>query len=91
MRRAHIIIAVILVAVVGAGVYFWQAAQANDDFGVIRQEALAFFQQQNPTLMGLTAQVIDYGCHIEIEIQQRGRRLARLGRAAPGQYYVIGR
>ncbi len=91
MKTIYIILAVVLLAVVGVGYYFWQAAQASGDFGAIRDEALAFYQQQNPTLTGLTARVINYGCHIEIEIRQNGQRLARLGWAGPGQYYVIRR
>jgi len=91
MNKVYIIVAVVLLAILGTGYYFWQAAQASDDFSQVRDEALAFYQQQNPTLTGLTAHVIDYGCHIEIEIRQNGQRLARLGWAGPGQYYVIGR
>ena len=91
MNKLYVIIAVLLVVVGGVVYYFWQAAQASDDFSAVRDEALAFYRQQNPTLTGLSAKVIDYGCHIEIEIRQNGNRLARLGWAGPGQYYVIGR
>jgi flagellar basal body-associated protein FliL len=91
MRTIYIVLAIVVVAAAGAGYYFWRAAQASNDFSTVRDEALAFYQQQNPTLTGLSAKVIDYGCHIEIEIRQNGNRLARLGWAGPGQYYVIGR
>ncbi len=91
MRKIYIILALVVVVAAGAGYYFWRQAQASDDFSAIREEGLAFYQQQNPTLTGLSAAVIDYGCHIEIEIRQNGQRLARLGWAGPGQYYVIGR
>lgn len=93
MKKTYIV-AVFVVLAVGAyfGVQYFTASRSggtgND---VIVREAIAFYQQQNPGLTNLTAKVINYGCHFEVEIQQGGQRLARLGWAGPGSYYVIGK
>jgi hypothetical protein len=35
--------------------------------------ALETFQRSNPAEKGVTAKVIDYGCHIQVDIQKEGR------------------
>lgn len=55
----------------------------------IQQEALDYFMARNPGLTGLTARVINFGCHREIEIMQNGQAIARLGWLGPGNIYEI--
>lgn len=93
MKKTHLV-GILFVIVVGVyfGVQYFTASRSSGSGNdVIIKEAIAFYQQQNPGLTNLTAKVINYGCHFEVEIQQNGQRLARLGWAGPGSYYVIGK
>jgi hypothetical protein len=91
MQRVYVILLVLVVLLGAGGYWWWTERAAQSDFAVIRAEALAFYQQQNPAMTGLTARVIDYGCHVEVEIRQGGQPVARLERVGPGNFYVIGR
>jgi len=91
MKPIYVLMAVLVLAVAFFGYNYFVNLNAGGDFGAIEREALAFYQQQNPTLTNLSAEVIDYGCHIEVEIRQGTQRLARLGVAGQGNFYEIGR
>ncbi|MBS3873849.1 MAG: hypothetical protein KGZ92_02745 [Firmicutes bacterium] len=91
MKPIYVVMAVLVMAVAFFGYNYFVSLNDGGDFGAIEREALAFYQQQNPALTNLSAEVIDYGCHIEIEIRQGGERLTRLGFAGQGRFYEIGR
>ncbi|MBT9135852.1 MAG: hypothetical protein DDT34_00917 [Firmicutes bacterium] len=91
MKPIHILIGVLVVAVAFFGYNYWQNLNSGGDFAAVEREALAFYQQANPGLTNLSAEVIDYGCHIEIEIRENGQRLTRLGWAGQGRFYELGR
>ena len=38
-----------------------------------QRAALEAFQKTNPSEKGVTANVTDYGCHIQVDIQKEGR------------------
>ena len=91
MKPIYVVMAVLVMAVAFFGYNYFVNLNSGGNFGAIEREALAFYQQQNPALTNLSAEVIDYGCHIEIEIRQGGERLTRLGFAGQGRFYEIGR
>jgi len=91
MKPIYILVLVLVLAVAFFGYNYVQSLNAKGNFAAIEREALAFYQQQNPALTGLSAEVIDYGCHIEIEIRQNGQRLTRLGWAGQERFYELSR
>jgi len=83
-------VGVLLVVVLFAGVSYLRRP-APDGRELIQREALQYYQTLNPQASGLSARLIDYGCHFEIDIVQNGNSIARLGWAGPGSFYEIGR
>jgi len=91
MKPIYILVLVLVLAVGFFGYNYVQGQNAKGNFAAVEREALAFYQQQNPSLTGLSAEVIDYGCHIEIEVRQNGQKLTRLGWAGQGRFYELGK
>ncbi|KAF0195177.1 MAG: hypothetical protein FD169_1531 [Bacillota bacterium] len=92
MKATKILVLVLILTTVFFGVQYFRSALANPsggDYDTIRKEALAFYQANNPDMRNLTAKVINYGCHFEIEILQNGSVVGRVGWAGPGSYYDI--
>ena len=92
MKATQILVLVLILVTVFFGVQYFRTALASPSGGnydAIRKEAVAFYQAKNPDLQNLTAKVINYGCHFEIEILQNGSAVGRVGWAGPGSYYDI--
>jgi len=92
MKATRILMLALVLVAVFFGVQYFRTALASPSGGnydTIRREAVAFFQENNPQMQNLTAKVINYGCHFEIEILQNGTPVGRVGWAGPGSYYDI--
>lgn len=93
MKATKILVLVLFLATVFFGVQYFRstlAAKASGgDYSAIRSEALAFYQSKYPDQQNLSAKVLNFGCHFEIEILQGGIAIGRVGWAGPGSYYEI--
>ena len=92
MKASHVVVLILVAAIALAGYNMMTSAGGRGGQGAdaLAREGLAWYQSRNPQLENLTSRYRNFGCHFEIEIFQGSTRIASLGWAGPGSFYVIG-